>query len=217
MAMRRFFVTFLAFVSISIAQITEQANPIGRKIWSPPIVSMPDELPPSTSPKEILTTVQVGQLHVILEETKLEQVHKKLGGTIGQRGYANAPLKWLCFHGTDAQGSWMLWLESDYTGEGTVNGLALQRIPPNATPDRRCPALREVVIEWPLRMGVGLTEKQVRDTLGTPTAEFRDTLVFDHEHTEVRRGQPLTVGNIVALAFHNGVVCAIQVWRNTTN
>jgi hypothetical protein len=76
-------------------------------------------------------------------------------------------------------------------GGGTIDGFALQRIPSKATVDRRC-RTEETQIDLPIRLGIGLTESEVRGILETPTAKYGNTLVFHHEHQEKVHNEPFT-------------------------
>jgi hypothetical protein len=187
-----------------------------RIIWQPPILDLPNTLPHATVSKEIITQLRVAKTKVILEETPLNDVLKDLGGTIGSRGDASEALQWLCFHGRDAKGRWALWLESSEMGGGTVDGFAWQRIAEKATLDRRC-RTQAVEIALPIQIAIGLTESEVRGSLGTPTTKYRNTLIFDHEHPETLRNEPFTASNTVYVELRGGVVWAVQVWRTTSN
>jgi len=164
----------------------------------------------------MITTLRIGKVPIILEETRLKDVEKNLGGTIGSRGDASEALQWLCFHGSDADGRWALWLETSEMGGGTVDGFALQRIPGKATVDRRC-RTEGAQIDLHIRLRVGLTESEVRGILGAPTAKYGNTLVFHHEHEEQVRNEPFTASNTVYTVLRGGVVWAIQVWKTTSN
>jgi hypothetical protein len=187
-------------------------------VWQPPplTLDLPDALPHATISKQMITKLRVAKKQVILEETPLNDVQKYLGGTIGQRGDASEALQWLCFHGADAKGRWVLWLESDEMGGGNVDGFAWQRIAEKATLDRRC-RTQAVEIELPIQIALGLTEPEVRGKLGTPTAKHRNTLIFVHEHQETIRNEPFTASNTVYVELRSGVVWTVQVWRITSN
>ena len=47
----------------------------------------------------------------------MEDAKQSLGGEIGVKGDAGDALEWFCFHGADALGRWVLWLEN-----GEING-----------------------------------------------------------------------------------------------
>jgi|GEM_PF-1432454 hypothetical protein len=211
---------FLAVICAACAQIaTDSPTNDGLLVWQPPKLQFPHTLPPPTVSKEIITTLRVAAVPIILEETKLEDVKTRLGGSIGQRGDASEFLEWLCFYGTDANGRWGLWLESSEMGGGWVDGFALERLGRNARTDRRCRMIREGEggIELPIALRLDLTEMQVRKILGKPTVRYRSTLIFDHEHQETIRNEPATVSNTVAVALRDGVVWAIQVWKDSTS
>jgi hypothetical protein len=202
-------VVLLIAASAAIAQST-------GILWQAPKPDLPNSLPKASISKEMITTLRIGKVPIVLEETPINEVAKTVGGTIGSRGDASEALQWLCFHGSDADGRWALWLESSEMGGGTVDGFALQRIPSNATVDRRC-RKEEAQIDLPIRLRIGLTESEVRGILGAPTAKYRNTLVFDHEHEEKVRNEPFTASNTVHIALRGGVVWAIQVWKGTSN
>jgi len=164
----------------------------------------------------MITKLRVAKMQVILEETPLSDVQKNLGGTIGASGDASEALKWLCFQGSDAKGRWALWLESDEMGGGNVDGFAWQRIAEKVSLDRRC-RTQAIEIELPIRLAIGLTESEVRGILGTPTTEYRNTLVFEHEHQETIRNEPFTASNTVYVHIRSGVVWSVQVWKTTSN
>jgi hypothetical protein len=158
-------------------------------------------------------------MQIVLEETTLNDVHKRLGAVVGQQGDASTALQWLCFYGSDADGTWALWIESGEMGGGTVDGLALQRLDRNAKPDRRCRMLQEGDggFDLPISVRLGMTEIQVRDAQGKPTLKYRNTMIFNHEHQESIRNEPYTATNTVAAALRRGVVWAIEVWKVTSN
>lgn len=207
--MRRIVVAILITAAAAFAQSD-------RMIWQPPTLDLPDTLPHATVSKEIVTKLRVAKMQVVLEETPLDDVQKNLGGTIGARGDASEALQWLCFHGSDARGRWVLWLESDEMGGGNVDGFAWQRMAERARLDRRC-RTQAVEIELPIKLAIGLTESEVRGTLGTPTAKIRNTLVFDHEHLQTIRNEPFTTSNTVYVELRSGVVWSVQVWKTTSN
>jgi hypothetical protein len=155
-------------------------------------------------------------MQIILEETPLNDVQKNLGGTIGSRGDASEALLWLCFHGSDANGPWALWVESTEMGGGNVDGSAWQRIPKEATLDHRC-RTQDVEVELPIRLALGLTEPEVRRIIGSPTAKHRNTLIFDHEHRETIRNEPFIASNTVYVVLRDSVVWTVQVWKTTSN
>jgi hypothetical protein len=144
-------------------------------VWQPPKLNVPDALPKASIKKEIITTLRVENVSVFLEKTQLKTIADKLGGSIGSRGDASESLQWLCFHGSDANGRWALWLESDEMGGGAVDGFALQRISNNTKVDRRC-RTNQVWVHLPIGLGIGLPESEARRILGAPTAKVSQHL-----------------------------------------
>lgn len=212
----------LLLVSFTMAAAGTSGDSVGRAVplvWEPPTLEFPDVLPRSTVSKMMISTVRFESVQITLEQTTLKDVQTRLGGDMGQKGDASEALEWLCFYGTDAKGRWALWLESDEMGGGTVDGFALQRLDRNATADRRCQMVgkNDGRVRLPVPLRLGLTEMQVRNLLGRPTAKYRNTVIFDHEHEETIRGEPFTASNSVAVALRGGVVWAIQVWKTTSN
>jgi len=203
-------------IVILLASVSAAFAPSPDIVWQPPKLDRPDTLPKATVSKEMITNLRVEKTQVILEETRLDEVRKNLGGTIGSHGDASEALQWLCFRGSDAKGKWALWLESSEMGGGTVDGFAWQRIAGKATVDRRC-RTQDVEVALPVGLGIGSTESEVRRILGSPTVRYRNTLIFHHEHEENIRNEPFTASNTVYLELRNGAAWTIQVWKITSN
>jgi hypothetical protein len=111
-----------------------------------------------------------------------------------------------------------LWLESSEMGVGRwIDGFALKRVDPAARFDPRCKMIRDEDggIELSSGLRLDITETQVREVLGKPTARFRSTLIFDHERPTTIRSVPYAEYNTVYIGFRGGVVTAIQVWKST--
>ncbi len=200
------------------AQTTTKPPPHGSPlIWEPLRLSFPETFPPPTLPKEMIAALRVAGVEVVLEKTALSELQKHLGGDVGHSGDGGESLHWLCLCGKDAKGRWALWLETSEVAGGTVDGFTLQRLDQAARVDQRCRVLQkgEGGIELPVPLQLGLTEKQVAGILGRFTTKYRETLIFDHEHQETIDNQPFTASNLVAIALRDGVVWAIQVWKNT--
>ncbi len=217
---RRILILFLVTCA-ACAQIGTASPPDGGLlIWQPPTLEFPDTAPQATVPKEMITALRLAKMPIILEETRLDDLQKQLGGTVGHSGDASESLAWLCYCGEDETGRWALWLESSEMGGGErVDGFGLQRIRQNATVDRRCRTLHKDAgrIELPIALRLGLTETQLGKILGRPSVKYHDTLIFEHEHKEIIRNEPFTAINTVAIALRGGAVWAIQVWKDTSN
>lgn len=206
-------VIVILFLLIASAAAAQSSASI---VWQPPTLDLPETSPKASIPKEMITTLRVGKLSITLEETPLRDVARHFGGTVGSRGDASEALQWLCLHGSDAGGRWALWLESSEMGGGTIDGFALQRISSKATVDQRC-RTEAVQIDLPVRLRIGLKESEVRKILGAPTAKYRNTLIFDHEHEQKIGNEPFTASNSVYVVLSDDVVWGIQVWKTTSN
>src|SRR5438094_6607459 len=126
---------FLTLVYTSFAQKTD------TPIWEPPsVIEFPD-YSKSTVPHEIVTGLRVSGIGIVLEETELDAVKSRAGGTIGHRGDAGDSLSWLCFHGTGIEGASVLWLMSGEMDAGSVGGFRWQRLDQTASVDNRCQPL----------------------------------------------------------------------------
>jgi hypothetical protein len=69
---------------------------------------------------------------------------------------------------------------------------------------------QDVEVDLPIRLGIGLTESEVRGSLGTPTAKYRNTLIFDHEHEETVRSQ-LEVCCLLAISREHSMTKAVEM------
>jgi len=190
---------------------------VGRVIWEPPAWNFLHVVPKATVPKEMLATLRVSDFPVSLEKTKMDDVTIRLGGTIGQKGDAGEFVEWLCFHGTDPGGHWVLWLESGEIDAGTVGSFQWQRLDKGAVLDRRCRMLEGTGVELPVTLRLGMAESEVLQSLGPPTVRHGDRLIYVHEHEESIRGEPYTSTNIVAIHLRGGTVWAIEVSKTTSS
>ncbi len=191
----------------------------GEVIWKPPPIKWPDDSPAATIPKVMISTLRVGNFRVILENTKLEDVRKHFGGTIGSDGDAGDFQAWLCLRGGDPNGPWILWLTSGETDGPAIGGFEWKRLSPSEVPDRRCRLVSQGSggIQLPLAIHPGMTEVDVRRVLGRPTVALGMTLFFFHEHQEMIHQLPFTAENAIAIVFRDGKVSVIQVWKSTMN
>jgi hypothetical protein len=163
--------------------------------------------------------LQLPGLRIFLDSTQLTAVQRRLGGTIGSRGDAGDALHWLCFHGTDGKGGWLLWLESGEINGGAVGGFRWQRAGRTARFDARCRALPDGRrgVELPITLQLGIGEAGALHTLGSPTKRLGGTLLYLHEHEETIHGEPYTATNTLAVLLRGGVVWAIEAWKSTSS
>jgi hypothetical protein len=188
-------------------------------IWTPPsAVDFPNSMK-ATVPGEMITSLNVSGLPVVLEESELEMVRKHAGGTIGHSGDAGDALSWLCYHGTDPQGDWVLWLMSSEIDGGAVGGFRWQRVRHAADVDGKCQTLPEgrSSVQLPVALQFGIAEAAVLDALGQPSSKLGNVLLYLHEHEVTIHNTPYTAMNTVAVILQGRVVWAIEVWKATTS
>jgi hypothetical protein len=208
----------LCFVSAAFAQVLPDSSASGT-VWEPPILEVVTQLPRSSRPKEMMTTLRVAAMPIILEETALADVENRFGTAVGRRGETWNALAWLCFQGGATDRRWGFWLESSVDAGGLIDGYSLQRLDPNARVDQRCHELGKGGggIELPVALQLGATEMQVSKVLGKPTGRSGNTLLFEHRHKESIHGEPHTVSSTVFVTLRGGVVWSIQVWKDTVS
>jgi hypothetical protein len=192
-------------------------------VWTPPNVGWPGDLPTSTVPtvpKEMIGKLNIGDMPIIFEKTKLKDVQRRFGGSIGGHGDAGDSLAWLCFHSSDSFGPWVLWLTSgELNGLSWIDGFQWKRLTANETPDHRCASLskEKSAVELPVRLSLGLTSAEVRQVLGTPTRKRPDALFFLSERQLVIHKKEYTVWNSITVFFRGSVACEIDVVKTTSS
>jgi hypothetical protein len=204
------------FVAATVTVCNAQTT---RILWPPPRIDWPADLPRPTIPNEMIGKLRVANMPIVLEETRLRDAQKRLGGTIGHRGDAGDAEAWLCLHGVDAKGSWILWLTSGEIDGPAIGGFQWKRLALDEIPDRRCRLIpREMGgIELPLALHPGMTEAEVRKTLGRPTLARGRELIFWHEHQEVIQGISYTSDNTVGVNFNDGIATEVDVVKTISN
>src|SRR5205823_2702225 len=137
----------------------------------------------------------------------------------GHSGDAGNYLEWLCLHGTDGTGQWVLWLEGGEIHGGTVGGFQWRSVSATAGFDKRCSLLSKAngEITLPVSLRLGTTESEVLRTLGKPTLRQGDKLLFVHEHNETIQGEPYTSTNALSIIIRHGVVWAMETWKTTAS
>jgi hypothetical protein len=187
--------------------------------WAPPESVWPDKLPPPSVPHEQIRELRLGEMRIRLETTTLQEVQRRLGGSIGHEGDASEALDWLCVGGSDAEGRWILWLTSSEMGGGRyIDGFRWQRLAAGETPDRRCAAVPPGSgVALPVALRLGMTEASARRVLGRPTLEWNGALYYSHEHEEVTHSERYTVDSTVQIGLKKGTVSEIDVDRTTSD
>jgi hypothetical protein len=170
-------------------------------------------------PKEIVKELKVVGWPIVLEKTELLEAQKHFGGTVGSRGDASEALGWLCLYHQDANASWILWLESSEIDGPTIGGFQWQVLPRNAKVDRRCQSTngKQSGVELPGSLRLGMTETEVTNLLGAPSAHLRDKVIYCHEHNLTIDSEPYTLFNDVVVTYRKGTVSAIAVTHTTSS
>jgi hypothetical protein len=207
------FCAVVLFAGAVFAQTTsDSAKPV-ELLWEPPIVDWSTQSPQPTIPKPIISSLKVASLRVVLDETPMQRVADKLGMKAGRKGDAGESLKWLCFHGEDTGGRWMLWLQSGEMNGGAVGGFQWRRIDADRRVDSRCRKLKPGQFKLPIALRLGMQEAEVRSILGAPSGRAGDLLPFHHEHSEVDVDLHYSVSNTVNVLLGKGAVTAVEVWK----
>jgi hypothetical protein len=145
-------IALLLLASSAFTQtVSQPSSHAASAIWEPPEWNFPQNVK-ATVPKEMVSTFRLSGYNITLEETSMEDVEQRLGGVIGRKGDAGDAEEWLCFHGADAMGEWVLWLESGEIDGGRVGSLTWQRLSTRDVLDTRCHTLRKggSIIQLPL-------------------------------------------------------------------
>jgi hypothetical protein len=172
-------------------------------------------------PERDVSAFRVSGYDITFEKTNMKDVEQGLGGIIGKKGDAGDASEWLCFHGADAMGGWVLWLENGEINGGSVGSFQWQRLSNRDVLDTRCHTLRKAgsVIQLPLSLQLGAKSSEVLKSLGPPTLKTDERLIYLHEHEVGGTGaeDPFISSNIVVVHLRNGMVWAIQVSKTTSD
>jgi hypothetical protein len=196
---------------------------VGPPVWEPPNLWPEAAVSEPTGSRDFMRKLRIGSYTVVLEDTPLRDVSSRFGAAIGRRGDAGEGLEWVCLQGHDPQGRWVLWLESGEVHGPTVGGVLLERLATDVHVDDRCTRLQGIPLSLPVPVSLGMSKPAVLHSLGQPTADADETLVYSSCHainlsTEGRREpQPFDLCSSLLVAFKGGVVHAFQVWRTTTS
>jgi hypothetical protein len=191
------------------------------KRWAPPnLYVWGDAVPKATIPREMVTSLTISGTKIVLEKTSLEKIAKKFGATLGQSGDASTALGWACLNGTDTNGRFALWLESDEMDGPSIGEFDLVRLSASNTLDARCVNIKgsfNGIQTAPLTLRLGMEEALIHKILGKPTETHGNTQLFSHEHNLVLRRNTYTSDNEVLVVLTDGKVSAIEVSQLTSD
>ena len=185
-------------------------------MWEPPDWNVPENLKP-VMPKELLISLKLAGYNVALEKTDMQEAQRRLGGQIGSR--ESDAEEWLCFHGVNNAGRWILWLESSEMSPSLVGSFQWRELSKRDVPDPRCQSLpAKAAITLPVSsLTLGVPESQVLNSLGPPTSKDGRKLMYLHRHNAGgTSGMVFFSSNVVVVQVRDGIVWAIQA-SNTTS
>jgi hypothetical protein len=190
-------------------------NSTNGLVWKPSRVWTSDALPKATVSKEMASKLRVSDMTVVLEKTDMRDVQKRFGGTLGKEGDAGTSIEWLCLHGGDATGRWVLWLMSGEMDNGTAGSFQWRRVNRMEKIDERCGSLPKTdsTVDLPIALNLGMTESKLLQLLGQPTARQGNTLLYVHEHEGASENGPFTALNTVSIIVREGRVVTIDVLK----
>lgn len=214
---------FVAILTVPAA-FPAAASPPQRSaiVWEPPDWVFPENAKASIK-KEMLTSLRVSGYDVVLEQTAMKDAQDRLGGEMGSKGDAGDALEWLCFRGTNENGSWVLWLESGEIDGGLVGSFQWRQVSKSDVFDARCHDLDAAAgaISLPVpNLKLGATQAQVLRSLGAPTSRTAARLIYVHEHdvtSATKRNDPFVSTNLLIVRLRNGIVWAIQASKTTSD
>jgi hypothetical protein len=144
----------------------------------------------------------------------MKDVQKRLGGQIGSR--ANDASQWLCFHGENGTGRWVLWLENDEISMGLIGAFQWWQLSKDDVRDPRCQELGrgDSMVTLPIpKFTLGEEQSQIFKSLGSPATKDSERLIFLHTH----HSGSFVSTNTVIVRLRNGVVWAIQASKSTSD
>jgi hypothetical protein len=166
----------------------------------------------------MIASLKIDGANIKLENTNLADMHRRFGSVIGQSGDASEFLAWLCLHGSDPSGPYVLWLTSGEINGPAIGGFTWQHLERGAHPDPRCHALSPAAaVHLPIPIRLGMTQSAIEKLLGPPSARQGGIVMYIHEHNLTLHNLPYTSTNTVEVDYKNGVVSAIAADKTTTD
>jgi hypothetical protein len=166
------------------------------------------------------TAAAVGDVTVLLEKTRIDEVATQLGAVLGSSGRGTEHLQWACLAAASGPDRWIAWFVSEGTDGGSVTGVQLRRLDGRERPDARCAlvAADVMLLIAPSDVRLGMSRTEVSMALGpTTSTPSGDVVEYVHEHT--RRGSPKTgpvrASSSVVIRFRGGIADAIQALKST--
>ncbi len=191
-----------------------QSSGVSQEKWAPPPIPGEKIVAAATVKADLATELQIGSERIVLEETLLDSVKRRLNaGPIGEIGEAASHLTWLCLSGGSGQQQWMLWLESGEMGGGSVEGFHLLSVSPGTQVDHRCArAVPDVKVTVSEGLALDAADSTLRRALGEPSAAAGDTVIFLYVREPPRKD---AVESRVSVVLNRRRVVQIAAWRSS--
>lgn len=204
--------------------VTAIANGQANPLWEPPRIGVQSIVEQPTGALDLVSKITIGPFQVALEDTPLEEVGTHFSASIGHVGDAGESLAWVCLHGQDRIGQWVLWIESGEIHGPMCGGFLLMRRTANSQLDSRCKPVADGRISMPILVRLGMSRAQVVAALGPPTSQSGSHLFYYHHRIVTlspKAGvapEPFDMNNTLYIRLNSGnKVDAFQVWRTTSS
>ena len=165
---------------------------------------------------DVVSSIQLGPLSVVLEETTLSDVKELLGvGRIDRLPGAESGPAWLCYTITGAKPQ-RVWLSSDPTGRGFAIAEIAAIAMPTATPSSACPKLAVDAERLSLDDGIwlGRTTADVQRKIGGGAKYSGFHMLYEHERPA---GGGHVVDTRLVFEFREARVIGLWARKSTRN
>jgi len=183
-----------------------------QPLWEPPSIGDGRQFPVIAVPSDLIPALGIDKREIVLDRTPLADAAQWFKARIGRRGAGSESLGWVCIAGRDAEGRWMLWLQSGEIHGNAVGAFHLRRIGAAERIDAKCVSSRAGVRNAAgLRLGMSRADvrRMLGDSSGTPPM-----VAYLYEHPGAGG---VTIESMISVVFANDAVTAFEVWRTETN
>jgi hypothetical protein len=174
--------------------------------------------PPGGPVEQLVSSLDLNDLHIVLQRTSLQQVQARLGGGIAQQGEAGVATRSLCYYQAHSASPWVLWLQSSevYYGD-VIHGFRLMRLVPGTQPEAGCSALpqhSDVALAVGLHLGQSASEAIA--ALGAPANQTPDTLLFLRARLTEMEGVLFTLASRIVIRLNAAQITSIEASQSTS-
>ena len=182
-----------------------------QALWEPPSIGDGRQFPVIAIPSDLIPALRIDNREIVLDRTPLAETARRFKARIGRRGDGSESLGWVCIAGRDAEGRWMLWLESGEIHGDAVGAFQLRRIGVPEPIDAKCVSSR-ASIRNPAGLRLGMSRADVRRILGESSGTPA-MIAYLYEHPGA---DGFTIESMISVVFADDVVAAFEVWRTET-